>query len=213
MTEDTECGAQGTPRCRAQDHSYNSILPHVSSPDVRWNISAGSVPYTYSKADPHRCCDGDYTCPSNDHRWNKSYGDGSQSRCPSNDHTSLYSTSSSLTATFMGPAKQPARTSLDLTVPFFPGSAKQQRPGHDSPSARPGRWSPSSPTHQRPGELDGPTAWPSRRSPHSSHQPGQADGPTCRSQRHLQFYTYNYLRSWSSPLATPLIALGSLTLP
>ena len=89
MTEDTECGAQGTPRCRAQDHSYNRILPHVSSPDVRWNISAGSVPYTYSKADPHRCCDGDYTCPSNDHRWNKSYGDGSQSRCPSNDHTSL----------------------------------------------------------------------------------------------------------------------------
>ena len=125
MTEDTECGAQGTPRCRAQDHSYNRILPHVSSPDVRWNISAGSVPYTYSKADPHRCCDGDYTCPSNDHRWNKSYGDGSQSRCPSNDHTSLSSTSSSLTATSRGPVEQPAHTSLDLTVPFFPGSAKQ----------------------------------------------------------------------------------------
>ena len=156
MTEDTECGAQGTPRCRTQDHSYNRILPHVSSPDVKWNISAGSVPYTSSKADPHRCCDGDYICPSNDHRWNRCYGDGS--RCPSNDHTSLSSTSSSLTATSRGPAEQPARTSLDLTVPFFTGSAKQS--AHTS-TTRPIRRS-NGPAKQTVASFLFPSTRPSR---------------------------------------------------
>ena len=149
-----------------------------------------------------------------------SYGYGSQWWCPSNDHTPLSSTSSSPTATFRGPAEQPAHTSLELTVLFFPGSAKQS--AHTA-KTRPRR--PIGPAKQTVALFSHTsTTRPIRRSNgpakqtvtpflFPSTQPSRRANLQITTPSNLQLYTYNYLRSWYSPLATPLIALGPLTLP
>ena len=46
MMEDTECGAQGTPRHGGKGHSFNRTLPCLPIPVIVWNNRPGASPTT-----------------------------------------------------------------------------------------------------------------------------------------------------------------------
>ena len=188
---DTECGAQGTPRHEGKGHSFNMTLPCLPIPVIMWNNRPGASP-TLELRTPAKATMRTTPVP-------RTTTGGPQLRIRVAVTVSL---------------ERPHLAVQHLIQP----DGNLQGPGR---AAGPHLPRPDGPLLPGLGQADGRPLLPHINDPANQtvQRPGQADGrllplpinPAKQTANlHLQLYIYRYLRSWSSPLATLLIALGSL---